>query len=268
MRIVGYVRVSTDEQAKSGLGLEGQQEKVRLEAERRGVLSVEFHGDPGKKGDLPLEERDGLQAAIRSLKRGDVLMVAKLDRLSRCGAADTAAIESAIKRRGARLVSASGEGTEPRDKYDIGAHMQKDVAEMFSRIEKRHISSRTHDALQAKRHRGSLAGHVPYGFTTIDAEGKTKRGSQARALVPLAEEQQAVSVIRYCRDLGMGLRKTCRELESRGLKPRGRRWHPETVRSILAQVAAHPDSYPSPRSPTGQRANVDTVKRITGGSAP
>src|ERR1700730_10653270 len=81
-RVVGYVRVSTDEQADSGLGLAAQRTTVAAEAERRGWTLVAVHEDAlsGKSLDRP-----GLAAALAAIEAGEAagIVVAKLDRLSR-----------------------------------------------------------------------------------------------------------------------------------------------------------------------------------------
>jgi DNA invertase Pin-like site-specific DNA recombinase len=82
LRIIGYSRVSTDEQAVSGLGLHDQEQVLRGEAERRG-WEMEIVRDAGASGSTL--ERPGLRRATEILARreADGLMVAKLDRLSR-----------------------------------------------------------------------------------------------------------------------------------------------------------------------------------------
>src|SRR5580765_3371525 len=83
MRVLGYVRVSTDEQSSSGAGLEAQRRAIVGECKRRGWHLVEVIEDAGFSAkDL---KRPGVQAALRVLKGGDAsaLVVAKLDRLSR-----------------------------------------------------------------------------------------------------------------------------------------------------------------------------------------
>src|SRR5579871_5546021 len=81
--VVGYCRVSTEEQAVSGLGLAAQEQAIRAECERRGVALVALHADAGISGKSL--DRPGLTATLRQLDagEGDVLMSAKLDRLSR-----------------------------------------------------------------------------------------------------------------------------------------------------------------------------------------
>src|SRR6188508_2856793 len=83
MRVLGYVRVSTSEQANSGAGLEAQRHAIITECERRGWHLVETIEDAGYSArDL---RRPGIQEALRALERADAsaLVVAKLDRLSR-----------------------------------------------------------------------------------------------------------------------------------------------------------------------------------------
>ena len=83
MRVLAYVRVSTSEQASSGVGLEVQRQAIIAECKRRGWHLVETIEDAGYSArDL---RRPGIQEALRALERGEAsaLVVAKLDRLSR-----------------------------------------------------------------------------------------------------------------------------------------------------------------------------------------
>jgi len=84
VRAVGYARVSTIEQADSGAGLAAQQLIIEAEAARRGWVLVEVHTDEAASGKS-LVGRLALEAAITAVESGraDVLVVAKLDRLSR-----------------------------------------------------------------------------------------------------------------------------------------------------------------------------------------
>src|SRR5688500_480110 len=82
MRVLGYLRVSTDEQASSGLGLEAQRAAIETQASVRGwdVTWVEDAGFSAKN-----LRRPGIGRALAALKAGDAdtLVVSKLDRLSR-----------------------------------------------------------------------------------------------------------------------------------------------------------------------------------------
>ena len=107
MRVLGYVRVSTEEQKSSGTGLQAQRRAIIAECERRGWHLVEVIEDAGFSAkDM---KRPGVQEALRVLQDGKAtaLVVAKLDRLSRSmidfTALDGDGAEAALGARGARL---------------------------------------------------------------------------------------------------------------------------------------------------------------------
>jgi hypothetical protein len=77
-RVAAYVRVSTDEQAVSGLGLEAQEAAIRRGAELRGYAVVASFSDLGVSGSVAPEARPGLTAALAAVRAGaGTLMVAK-----------------------------------------------------------------------------------------------------------------------------------------------------------------------------------------------
>src|SRR5436190_43399 len=94
MRVIGYARVSTEEQGASGAGLEAQRHTIEEECVRRNwhLLRVEQDVFSGKTAKRP-----GLQAALDACRQGDAdgLLVAKLDRLSRSMRDFTALMEKA-----------------------------------------------------------------------------------------------------------------------------------------------------------------------------
>src|SRR4051812_15524804 len=108
---IGYLRVSTEAQADSGLGLEAQQAAIEAAAARLGMPLVQSFTDSAVSGGLALEYRPGLLAALDGLGPGDALIVAKRDRLGR-DVLHVSMIQRLIERKGARVVSAAGEGTE------------------------------------------------------------------------------------------------------------------------------------------------------------
>src|SRR5262245_3225867 len=110
-RAVAYVRVSTPDQAESGLGLEAQDAAIQAAAARLGVTVGRTFEDAGVSGGLPLEQRPGLLATLDAVRAGDVLLVARRDRLGR-DVLNVAMIERLVERRGARVCSAAGEGTD------------------------------------------------------------------------------------------------------------------------------------------------------------
>jgi site-specific DNA recombinase len=225
--IVIYLRVSTDEQAESGLGLEAQLAACRAAAGRLG-LEVAFTFEDDVSGGLPLEKRPVLVDAIAALSRGDVLLVAKRDRLSRGDPLTTGMIEAAVQRAGARIVSAAGEGTESDEPSSI---LMRRIIDAFAEYERLIIKARTRAALRAKKARGERAGQVPYGHH-LAGDGRT--------LEPDPAEAAALALIRELGDAGTSLRAIARELDRRGVPTKsGRPWRHTTIRDLLGRSDAN-----------------------------
>lgn len=155
MRVLGYVRVSTSEQASSGAGIDAQRAAIAAEAERRG-WQVEWIEDAGCSAkDL---RRPGIQDALRRLHAGeaDALVIAKLDRLSR-SLLDFAAVTAQAQRQGWKVIA-----------LDLGVDTSTPSGEMlanvlasFAQFERRLIGQRTSEALRAKRAAGVRLGRPP-----------------------------------------------------------------------------------------------------------
>ena len=83
MRAIGYIRVSTEDQARDGLSLAAQVEKIRGYCIAKGWGLLEIIEDQGRSGkDL---NRPGIEEIIKRAKHGafDVLVICKLDRMTR-----------------------------------------------------------------------------------------------------------------------------------------------------------------------------------------
>jgi DNA invertase Pin-like site-specific DNA recombinase len=153
-RIFAYLRVSTGEQAESGAGLKAQEDACQRWATRGGAGLAGEYRDEGVSGTAPLEARQGLLAALGKLKAGDVLLVAKRDRLARDPIV-LAMIEAAVARRKARIVSAAGEGTEGDGPSDV---LMRRIVDAFAEYERLVIRARTKAALVAKKARRERTG--------------------------------------------------------------------------------------------------------------
>lgn len=204
----GYVRVSTDQQADSGLGIEAQSAQLRAEAERQGwdlelVVEVE-------SGGKDADRRPALAAALAELDaHGGVLVATKLDRISRSVLHFTKLLDRA-ERKGWRLVCldvAADTGT-------ASGRMVVTVLAAAAELERRLIGERTRDALQAKKARGARLG---------------------RPVVLAAELRSRVAELRA---EGLTLRAIAEELSSEGW-PTARgagRWSHTTVAAVLKSL--------------------------------
>lgn len=209
MRVISYTRVSTEEQARSGLGIEAQRDAIAAEITRRGwSLAAEITDDGATGSTL---DRPGITEALEMLTAGaaDVLMVSKLDRLSR-SLVDFAGVMEQARREGWAVVA-----------LDLGVDMTSAAGEMlagvmasFAQYERRLIGQRTRDALAAKRAQGHRLGRP---VTLPD-----------RVRERIADQRAA----------GATLREIADRLTADGIATAqgGARWWPSTVAAVLRSL--------------------------------
>jgi DNA invertase Pin-like site-specific DNA recombinase len=209
VNVIGYMRVSTDDQADSGLGLDAQRDAITAEADRRG-WTVQWVEDAGYSAKSL--KRPGIASALDALKSGEAqaLVVAKLDRLSR-SVVDFANTLGTAKREGwaVVLLDLGVDTLTPNGKLIAGLMAQ--IAEWEREI----IGARTKEALAAARARGQRLGR------------------------PREIEPKLLARIVKMRSRGQSLRHIARTLNDTGVPTvrGGRCWHPATVRGLLQSAA-------------------------------
>lgn len=217
-KVVGYLRVSTDDQK---LGPEAQRERLDAWCKANGAVLVAVLVDQGVSGGAAIADRPGLVAAIAALVEygAGVLLVAKRDRLAR----DTmvaAMVERECERVGARVRTADGTG----DGDGPESVLMRRMVDAFAEYERLLIAARTKAALAVKRARGERTGDVPYGW---------RLAGDGRQLEVNPEEQEVIRLVQAYRAEGLTLRAVAERLRMHGILPRsGRGWHPQTVARI------------------------------------
>lgn len=226
---IGYVRVSTEKQGRSGLGLEAQQEAVRnFIAMRGGELVTEFKEVESGKND----KRPELEKAIkRCRKTGATLVVAKLDRLSR-----NVAFLLTLKESGIQLAAA-----DMPESNTLTFTVMAGVAQ----YEREMISKRTRDALAAAKARGTVLG----GFRE-NAPDISQYQDQGVAAVKYKAQERADGLREDIEPLvreGLSLRAIAAQLndarietpQSRKLKAAGRpakAWSAQGVANVINRL--------------------------------
>jgi DNA invertase Pin-like site-specific DNA recombinase len=154
-RVLGYVRVSTVEQAESGLGLAAQEAAIRSECDRRGWDLIEVVADEGESGKSL--DRPGLQSVLHRIAAGeaDGLVAAKLDRISR-SVRDFADLLEWFTIAGAALVAVD----VGVDTTSPGGKLVCSVFSAVSEWERDVISARTRDGLAVLRAKGKPIGRA------------------------------------------------------------------------------------------------------------
>jgi DNA invertase Pin-like site-specific DNA recombinase len=218
--VVSYLRVSTDQQGKSGLGLEAQRAAVARFAEAEGLVIVAEHVEieTGKGADA-LDRRPKLAAALAEAKRIKCpVVVAKLDRLSR----DVAFIAGLMAKHVPFVVAELG-----RDVSPFMLHIYAAVAEQ----ERSLISRRTKDALSAAKARGVRLG--AHGAVQGKVLAAAHKAAALDRLAPLAGRLHAM------RADGLSVRKIAAALNDQGIaSPGGGRWTASNTQTALVRLGA------------------------------
>jgi DNA invertase Pin-like site-specific DNA recombinase len=209
--VIGYVRVSTDEQGLSGAGLDAQRVSIEAESQRRGWTLLRIEEDVLSGKSL---RRPGLQRALEACRDGEAsgVIVAKLDRLSR-SLIDFAALLAQAQAEGWNVVA-----------LDLGVDLSTPSGEFLANVmasaahwERQIIGQRTKDALAVRRSQGVRLGR------------------------PSSTPVEVVARIQSMRNDGLTLQAICDALNAEGVStPRGGvHWRPSSLRSILASSLSH-----------------------------
>jgi DNA invertase Pin-like site-specific DNA recombinase len=156
VEVIGYIRVSHQEQQRSGAGLEAQRRAILTECKKRGWQLVETIEDGGYSGkDL---RRPGIKRALDAVESGraDALVVAKWDRLSR-SMLDFVGIMDRAQRKGWGLVALDADVDTTTPTGRAVAH----VTMTFAQLEREKIGERIREALAVKRSQGVRLGRPP-----------------------------------------------------------------------------------------------------------
>jgi DNA invertase Pin-like site-specific DNA recombinase len=222
MKLIGYVRVSTEEQANSGASLAAQSEKLRQYAALYGHELIEIIEDAGQSAKT--QERPGLQRAFALLRSGEAagLLVAKLDRLTRSVADMDAMIREYFGDR-AKYSAALLSVQDQIDTTTAGGRLVLNVLMSVAQWEREAIGERTRDTLRHKRDNGEVYGSTPMGYIR---EGDRLQES-AQGLATIAR-------IKAMRASGSTLRQIAAALNADAVPTqRGGSWHAGTVTYLL-----------------------------------
>lgn len=224
-KALGYVRVSTDEQAAKGYGLDIQRAAIRDYCKEHGLALADILSDEGISGSNGIDTRIGLADVRQRAVNGEVkaVVIYRVDRLARdLGLQEMFMTD--MRRAGVEVLSV----TEPDiDSEDGTRVLMRQMLGAISQYERWTIRQRMTAGQAAKRAAGGYAGGRPsYGLVAKDG-----------ALVPDPREQEAVALIARLHREGSSLRQIAVKLDEAGYSPKvGARWQPNQIRRILQRL--------------------------------
>jgi site-specific DNA recombinase len=182
LRAVVYLRVSTEEQAKEGNGLEAQNDACVALAERMGYTVIATTRDEGISGTAGIDERPGLAEALKLCMehKADVLLCYAADRLSRkVGLFDS--LREMLIKAGVRFETVK----EGQDFTRSEALLMGDIYAAFAAEERRRIAGRLYGGRRVRSKRDGMgSGPIPYGYMRL-ADGSIAIDTPAAQVVCL-----------------------------------------------------------------------------------
>ena len=218
--IITYIRVSTSQQGRSGLGIEAQRAALHHFAKAEGFdVAREFVEVETGKGADAMERRPQLKAALAAARKQRCqVAVAKLDRLSR----DVHFISGLMAHKVPFWVAELGPDVDP-----FVLHLFAALAEK----ERSLISTRTRQALAAAKARGVALGNPKLHVARRSAVEAVMAGADrfAANVLPIIREAQKAGATT--------LRDIAEALNARGVvTARGGQWHATSVSNILERA--------------------------------
>lgn len=222
MKAINYLRVSTDRQGRSGLGLEAQRAAIDAfcATRRCEVLGEYIEVESGKRNDRPELAKALHQAKIT----GATVVIAKLDRLSR-----NAAFLMTLRDSGTKFVAAD---MPDANSLTIG------IMALMAQQEREAISTRTKEALRAAKARGQRLGN-PNGANALRRAGKGNSAALETITANAdAHAHDLAPVIADIRGQGVSsLNGIAAALNARAIRtPRGGRWYAKSVKNLLERI--------------------------------
>ncbi len=219
MKAIGYIRVSTEEQAKGGISLEHQREKVRAYCELHEMELTDVVADEGMSAKT-ISTRPGALKVLQAAAEGsiDAVVVYKLDRLFR-NAQEALEVAEELNRQGVALHSV----TESIDTHSAIGKFFFTIMAACAEMERNLVAERTRDAIRHKKANGKIYNHVPYGYRR-----------EGDMLVPDMIEQGRIKKMCRLHQQGYNYAEIARIFNEEGIPAKkGGRWYAQTVKNIL-----------------------------------
>jgi site-specific DNA recombinase len=243
-RVVGYLRVSTEEQARHGISLDAQREKINLYCQYQDLDLVAIEVDMGLSGGTL--KRPGLSSALQRLSSGEAcgLVIAKLDRLTRSVLDLGQLLNGYFSEAAGMSLFSLGESIDTRT---AGGRLVLFVLTTVAQWELETVKERVATTISHQRSIGGVLGTVPYGMVVDPATNK---------LVADAKEMETVAMILKLHSLGWSLRRIAEHLTAFGIptkhhsraRSKNLPWSASTIRQLINRFATNATDQENPAS--------------------
>lgn len=220
MKIAGYVRVSTQDQATKGQSLEVQRELIERYVQLHDLGEVEFYVDGGISGGKPLAKRTAGARLLEAIEAGtiDTVIATKIDRLGR-SLLDVMQLVQLLEKKGVNLVLLDLNV----DTQSVQGKFMLQILSSFAEMERGLIRERTLQTMQHLKQNHKIYGNVPLSFNRVGKD-----------LVPNMDEMQIVQRIFNMKAEGVSLNGIAKTLNNEGIKGKqGGKFHHTTIKTIL-----------------------------------
>lgn len=219
-KAIGYIRVSTQQQAEEGVSLEAQRAKIEAWCVINDYELTNVYCDSGISGTK--SDRPELLAALEHTTKDTALICYSLSRLTR-STKDMLQLSEELNRKGANLVSL----TEKIDTTTAAGKMLFRMLAVLNEFERDQIAERTKSALSHKKANQEAYNHTPFGYQ--------RKGDK---FIKDVGESKAIALIQRKREQGASIRDIVEELNSKGIKPKkANKWNPSSVYYLLKRAA-------------------------------
>lgn len=222
MKAIGYVRVSTNEQAKNGVSLDLQARKIRQYAELKEIELLDIKADEGKTAKNM--HREGLQNVIKAVQNREVdaVVIYKLDRLTR-SLKDLNYLIELFNKNNVSLCSIK----DSLDTKTANGRMVINLLGTISQWERETVAERTSEALQELKAEGRRYGQIPFGKMVVCGR-----------LTNNPQEQEIIAEIKALKSKGYSYREIAEVLNGKGYTTRQQTlFKKQTVYSLYAHLA-------------------------------
>ena len=182
-KVAGYVRVSTEEQAREGVSLAAQRERIEAYAAYNHLNLTAVFVDEGVSAGTPLADRPAGRRLIDEITNGGIecVIAFKLDRLFRDAVECLETVRKTWREKGTALRLLDMGGQEVDTKTALGQFFLTVMA-AAAEMERNLIKERTKAALDYKAQKGEWRGRVPFGFR-INEDGKLVEDEDAQRTI-------------------------------------------------------------------------------------